>query len=121
MGRSLTLFVVLSLTANLPATEQGPVAPVPIVATPPAVVSLAAGNSHSLARRFDGTVWAWGANFNSQLGDGITTNRLVPTELVGFGSVAAVAAGLSHSLAVKDDGTIWTWGNPGSGAPGPRR
>ena len=45
------------------------------------VVAVAAGNSHSLALKADGTVLAWGYNGNGQLGDGGTTNRSRPVLL----------------------------------------
>ncbi len=34
---------------------------------------IAAGSSHTIALRVDGTVWAWGYNYYGQLGDGTTT------------------------------------------------
>ena len=37
------------------------------------VVAVAAGYYHSLALKGDGTVWAWGYNYDGQLGDGTTT------------------------------------------------
>ncbi|MGH9190609.1 MAG: RCC1 domain-containing protein, partial [Acidimicrobiales bacterium] len=110
----LPLLLVTQLIVSVPVSVQ----PVPIVAVSPTIVSLAAGLSHSVARRFDGTVWTWGANSSSQLGDGTTTGRLSPTQIPGFEGVAAVSAGLAHSMAVKDDGTVWTWGNPGAGRLG---
>ena len=36
------------------------------------MVAIAAGETHSLALRSDGTVWAWGYNGYGQLGDGTT-------------------------------------------------
>ena len=80
------------------------------------IVAVAAGYYHSLALKNDGTVWAWGANGSGQLGDGTTTDRLTPVQVVGpggsgwFTDVQAVAAGLHHSLALKTDGTVWAWG-----------
>jgi hypothetical protein len=41
---------------------------------------VAAGYSHSLAVKADGTVWAWGYNGYGQLGDGTTTNRSAPVQ-----------------------------------------
>ena len=39
--------------------------------------------SHSLGLRADGTAYAWGYNSNGALGDGTTTNRLIPTLVSG--------------------------------------
>ena len=38
-------------------------------------VSVAAGKSHSLGIKSDGTLWAWGGNGVGQLGDGSTTEK----------------------------------------------
>ena len=46
------------------------------------VVDLAAGSYHTCARREIGEVYCWGFNFAGQLGDGTTTDRLVPTDVV---------------------------------------
>ena len=64
------------------------------------VVAVAAGSSHSLALKADGTVVAWGDNDFGQSD--------VPAGLSG---VVAVAAGGDHSLALKADGTVVAWGN----------
>ncbi|MCR2806297.1 RCC1 domain-containing protein [Paenibacillus soyae] len=82
------------------------------------VVAIAAGYSHSLALKSDGTVWAWGHNSSGQLGDASTTNRFTPVQVTNLGSVTAIAAGSSHSLALKSDGTVWTWGHNASGQLG---
>ena len=69
------------------------------------VIAIAAGGSHSLALKSNGTVVAWGNN-----SDGETT---VPAGLSG---VTAIAAGWGgHSLALKSDGTVVAWGNDSSG------
>ena len=72
----------------------------------------------SLAVRADGTVWAWGDNSYNQLGDGTTTQRSTPVQVmtaagVPLTGVIAVAAGESHSMALKADGTVWSWGYNG--------
>jgi Regulator of Chromosome Condensation (RCC1) repeat protein len=42
------------------------------------VTAVAAGSSFSLAKRSDGTVWAWGFDEFGQLGDGLTRSRARP-------------------------------------------
>ena len=68
------------------------------------------------ALKADGTVWTWGYNGQGQLGDGTTTNRLVPTQVL-TGAIA-IGVGERHMLAVKSDGTVWAWGQNGSGQLG---
>jgi len=75
-------------------------------------------NSHTMALKSDGTVWAWGYNGSGQLGDGSTTDRYTPVEVSGLSGVMDIAAGDSHSLALKSDGTVWAWGYNGSGQLG---
>jgi alpha-tubulin suppressor-like RCC1 family protein len=74
------------------------------------VVSVAAGDSHSLAVRYDGSVWAWGYNSFGQLGDGSWFQRLAPVQVTGLSGRGAVAASSDYSMAVRYDGTVWAWG-----------
>ncbi|MCL2712684.1 MAG: hypothetical protein FWD37_05385, partial [Methanomassiliicoccaceae archaeon] len=80
------------------------------------VSTIAAGIEHSVALKSDGTVWAWGLNNYGQLGDGTTTNRPNPVQVVGEGGndfltdVKAIAAGDYHTVALKSDGAVWAWG-----------
>jgi len=71
--------------------------------------AVAAGHSHTLGIKSDGTLWAWGKNSYGQLGDGTTDDRDRPTK-VGSDTWRSVAAGFGFSLAIKADGTLWTWG-----------
>jgi len=64
------------------------------------VTAIAAGNSHSLALKADGTVVAWGYNGYSQ--------ATVPS---GLDNVVAVDAGGNFSVALKADGTVSVWGD----------
>ena len=89
----------------------GGAAPAPAL---PVVVStwesVSAGDSHTVAKRSDGTLWAWGANFDGQLGDGTLATRSVPTQIGSATNWAAVSAGDAHTLATRSDGTLWAWG-----------
>jgi hypothetical protein len=82
------------------------------------VTATAAGWQHSLALLDDGTVRAWGANGDGQLGDGTTTDRSTPVAVSGLTGVTAIAAGDVHSLALLDDGTVRAWGFHGQGQLG---
>jgi uncharacterized repeat protein (TIGR01451 family) len=71
------------------------------------VTGIAAGFSHSLALRVDGTVIAWGAGASKT---GVLPNygqSLVPD---GLTNVTGIAAGFDHSLALRADGTVAAWG-----------
>jgi alpha-tubulin suppressor-like RCC1 family protein len=88
------------------------------------VVAVAAGDEFTVALKSDGTVWAWGYNKFGQVGDGTTTNRSTPVQVVGprgtghLTGVVAVAAGEEPAAAVKSDGTVWCWGSGGEGELG---
>jgi alpha-tubulin suppressor-like RCC1 family protein len=79
---------------------------------------ISSGGAHSLSLKSDGTVWAWGYNYDGQLGDGSITDSSTPVQVSSLSGVIAVAGGGSHSLALKSDGTVWAWGNNGEGQLG---
>lgn len=80
---------------------------------------VAAGNDHSSAIKFDGTLWTWGRNPNGQIGDGTTVNRSSPNGVVNGGTTWKLVAGNStNTAAVKTDGTLWTWGGNAGGQLG---
>ena len=72
------------------------------------IVAMDGGASHTVAVGSDGKVWTWGSNAYGQLGDGTTTTRTAPVQVLT--GALAVAAGFFHTAAVKSDGTVWTWG-----------
>jgi len=82
------------------------------------VVAVAAGRSHTLALDTDGNVWAWGGNAKGQVGDGTTTNRLLPVAVAGIVGATRISAGGYHSAALLGDRTVWAWGDNGQGQLG---
>jgi alpha-tubulin suppressor-like RCC1 family protein len=82
----------------------------------------AAGWMHTVAIKTDGTLWAWGANFRGELGDGTTIAKYSPVQ-IGTGTWKALAAGacfdsggpdfyeLGRTHGIKTDGTLWAWGS----------
>lgn len=74
------------------------------------VSAIARGNSHTVALKSDGTVWAWGFNTFGDLGDGSTLQRNTPVQARGLTGVVAIASGYYHTLALRADGTVWAWG-----------
>ena len=79
---------------------------------------ISTGHNHTVALKDEGTVWAWGANFNGQLGNGTTTNSSIPIQVQGLNSVVAIAACGNHTVALKNDGTVWAWGSNNNGQLG---
>jgi alpha-tubulin suppressor-like RCC1 family protein len=89
--------------------------PVPVaVAGLSGVAALAAGGSHTCARKTDGTVVCWGLNDCGQLGNGTLVDSNIPVIVSGIGSVTHLAAGTQHTCARKSDGTVACWGTNSS-------
>ncbi len=82
------------------------------------VIAVAAGSSHTIALKSDGTVWTWGYNSYGQLGDGTVADKYTPVQVSSLSGVTAIAGGWFYTVALKSDGTVWAWGDNSSGQLG---
>jgi alpha-tubulin suppressor-like RCC1 family protein len=96
----------------------GSVVPAPVQSLT-GVVAIATGANNGYALRSDGTVWAWGADFTGQAGNGAVSDYVaVPVQVTGLTNVVAIAGGGHTGYAVRADGTVWAWGFNGNYALG---
>jgi|GEM_PF-2566379 len=75
------------------------------------VLELSRGTTQTLVLDRDRSVWAWGSNFNGELGDSSYIDRYSPVKVAGLSDVAAIAASSYYSMALLSDGTVWAWGS----------
>ncbi|HET9049492.1 MAG TPA: hypothetical protein VFN29_11095 [Chiayiivirga sp.] len=76
------------------------------------------GEEYSCALSDAGAVWCWGSNYQGQLGDGSTTPRSRPVQVLGLPDIRHLALGARHACAIAVDGALWCWGENGSGQLG---
>ena len=100
--------------------------PTPVNGLGTGVTAIVTGSAHTCALTVAGSVLCWGSNNRGQIGDGTTTQRLLPSAVSGLESgVMAIAAGALHTCALKANGGVQCWGwNPdgrlGDGTTTPR-
>jgi alpha-tubulin suppressor-like RCC1 family protein len=82
------------------------------------VKTISAGELHTVALKYDDTVWAWGSNYYGQLGNGTRTSSRLPVQISGLTGVKEISAGAFNTVALKYDGTVWAWGLNSSGQLG---
>ena len=117
-----------TVTASAPLAGPAAVAALPVSGGGSVTPQVTLGSNHTCALLSDGTVRCWGRNDNGQLGDGTTTDRLNPvqvlasgtaeTDPVVLGGVTQIAAGGSNTCALLSDRTVRCWGSGGSGQLG---
>ncbi len=84
---------------------------------------------HTCAIKTDGTLWCWGENDTSQLGEQTTTNRAIPTQIIvdaaaeGFppqfnNSWVSIKAGNRFTCGLQTDQQLYCWGDHTFGQTG---
>jgi alpha-tubulin suppressor-like RCC1 family protein len=74
-------------------------------------VAVTAGDSSTCALLKTGRVQCWGSNFTGQLGDGTTSARFAPVDVVGLSSTAvSLEMRRFRTCAVLDSGGVQCWG-----------
>lgn len=74
------------------------------------VARMAMGSDFTCALLVDTSLQCWGRNGSGQLGDGTTTQRLVPNTVPSISAVTAIAAGQRTACAVVSGGALKCWG-----------
>ena len=72
------------------------------------ILAVAAGGSHTLALKADGTLVSWGEVYDG-------TEYVASPAPSSLSGVTAIAAGANHSAALKTDGSVVAWGFNGLG------
>jgi len=82
--------------------------------------ALSSGSDHTCGVTTEGKVYCWGRGTYGTLGDGGTTNRSYPVQVIDTSNstFVAVSAGSEHTCALTDTGKIYCWGRNSNGQLG---
>ncbi len=102
-------------TATIAATTADGAKTATFAATIPVLPSIAAGGSHSMWIKLDGTLWGWGENGAGEVGDWTDVDKWSPVQVGTATNWKSVSSGDASTLAIRTDGTLWAWGANGNG------
>lgn len=93
-------------------TQVDSVTPVPVSGLSSGVAALTGGTYHTCAIMSGGAAKCWGSNVTGQVGDGTTTDRLVPVDVFGLTSgIVTISGGRFHTCSVNTAGRAQCWGS----------
>jgi len=73
------------------------------------VAIVSTGNQHTVAIRYDGTLWSWGDG--RLVGNGDDEDQHSPVKIME--NMVAVVTGEIYTMALRNDGALWGWGANG--------
>jgi len=76
----------------------------------PPVLTVSAGEDHTMILGMDGSLWAYGWNYSGQLGLDDREIRSVPTRVPFPGHVKAVFAGRYYTIIIDMEDSVWAFG-----------
>jgi alpha-tubulin suppressor-like RCC1 family protein len=82
------------------------------------VIAVASGGFHTCALLTGGMVECWGQGQFGALGNGTTTDSLIPAPVSNLSGVSAIAGGFESTCALLTSGTVECWGFSGDGELG---
>lgn len=81
------------------------------------ISAISTGMNHTCARLPSGLIKCWGMNSQGQLGDGATTDRYTPVNVLGMGTYY-LASGQKHTGVILKPHLVKFWGDNSSGQTG---
>jgi alpha-tubulin suppressor-like RCC1 family protein len=93
-------------------TNVSPRLPGNVMGLASGMAAVSSGTVHTCAITSAGGAKCWGDNFFHELGDGSSTGRLSPVDVVGLASgVIRIEAGIGHTCALTIAGDVKCWGH----------